>query len=198
MKDITILSIAGGGSHSACLSSTGNIYTWGNGIYGQLGQGLDRGMVTEPAIVTKLRGKDITSIACGQNHSMFLSSSGHVYACGNGYYGQLGLDQEIDYVGVRRKKHLVYASRSDVASSARHHASRLRRDLHALRREQQRTHRQRVAGDERRRVRRQPTQVRRSAPSSLRRADSQGGCRHSLRAGENGGFGSPSDSVLCV
>ena len=116
-------------------------------------------MVTEPAIVTKLRGKDITSIACGQNHSMFLSSSGHVYACGNGYYGQLGLDQEIDYVGVRRKKHLVYASRSDVASSARHHASRLRRDLHALRREQQRTHRQRVAGDERRRVRRQPTQV---------------------------------------
>lgn len=58
-------------------------------------------MVVEPGLVTKLRGKDIVSIACGQNHSMFLSASGLVYACGNGYYGQLGLEQEIDYVSRR-------------------------------------------------------------------------------------------------
>lgn len=185
MKDISILAIAAGGSHSACLSSTGNVYTWGNGIYGQLGQGLDRTTVAEPAIVTKLRGKDITSIACGQNHSMFLSSSGRVYACGNGYYGQLGLDQEIDYVGVRREEQLVHAGGADVASVARHHAARLRRDLHSLRRERQRTHRQRAAGDERRRLCLQSTQVRRSAPSSLQRTHSQGGRRHSLRAGDD-------------
>lgn len=98
LKNTIILLIACGGSHSACLSSTGNVYTWGNGSYGQLGQGLDCEMIAEPRIVSKLKGKDIVSIVCGQNHTMFLSSSGLVYACGNGYYGQLGLTQRVDYV----------------------------------------------------------------------------------------------------
>ena len=67
-------------------------------MYGQLGQGLENEEVFEPTVLSKLRGKNIISVACGQNHSMFLSSSGEVFACGNGYYGQLGLDREIDYV----------------------------------------------------------------------------------------------------
>ena len=81
------------------------MYTWGNGAYGQLGQGLDCEMTAEPRLVAKLKGRDIISIACGQNHTMFVSSSGLVYACGNGYYGQLGLAQGVDYV--REKKQLM-------------------------------------------------------------------------------------------
>lgn len=102
------MSIACGGNHCLCLSNTGSIYSWGQGVYGQLGQGLDIDKSMEPLLLNKLRGKEITSvyssysyhikIACGQHHSLFLSSNGSVFACGNGYYGQLGLEREVDYV----------------------------------------------------------------------------------------------------
>lgn len=54
--------MACGGSHSACLSSSGNVYTWGQGAYGQLGQGLDVDSSSEPMILNKLRGKEIVTV----------------------------------------------------------------------------------------------------------------------------------------
>ena len=33
----------------------------------------------------------IDAVDCGLEHSCFLTSDGHVYACGEGEYGQLGL-----------------------------------------------------------------------------------------------------------
>lgn len=114
LRQTSIMSIACGGNHCVCLSNTGIVYSWGQGVYGQLGQGLDVDTASEPMILHKLRGKDICSvteeccydeqIACGQNHSLFLAANGSVYACGNGYYGQLGLEQDIDYV----KECIVY------------------------------------------------------------------------------------------
>ena len=67
-------------------------------MYGQLGQGLNVLSSSQPLQIAKLKGVDIQSVSCGQNHSLFLSSNGTVYACGNGFYGQLGLDVGIDYV----------------------------------------------------------------------------------------------------
>lgn len=66
-------------------------------MYGQLGQGLNVLSSSQPLQIAKLKGVDIQSVSCGQNHSLFLSSNGIVYACGNGFYGQLGLDVGIDY-----------------------------------------------------------------------------------------------------
>ena len=34
-----IVSISAGGAHSACITSTGELYTWGKGRYGRLGHG---------------------------------------------------------------------------------------------------------------------------------------------------------------
>lgn len=56
------MSIACGGNHNLCISSTGTVYSWGQGMYGQLGQGLDIDTATEPMALNKLRGKDITSV----------------------------------------------------------------------------------------------------------------------------------------
>ena len=74
------------------------VYTWGEGLYGQLGHGIEVDHLFEPTILSKLVGKEIVNVFCGMNHTMFLSKTGLVYACGNGYYGQLGLQLEIDYV----------------------------------------------------------------------------------------------------
>ena len=96
--NVPAASIACGGSHNVCICSNGSIYSWGDGMYGQLGQGLNVLSSPQPLQITKLKGVDIQAICCGQNHSLFLSSNGTVYACGNGFYGQLGLEVGIDYV----------------------------------------------------------------------------------------------------
>lgn len=56
------MSIACGGNHCLCLSNTGSIYSWGQGVYGQLGQGLDIDKSMEPLLLNKLRGKEITAV----------------------------------------------------------------------------------------------------------------------------------------
>lgn len=72
--------------------------TWGHGAYGQLGLGLGTTSMSEPCEVATLRGKEITRVVCGQNHTLFLSRDGHVLVCGNNYFGQLGLPAGMDYV----------------------------------------------------------------------------------------------------
>lgn len=39
------------------------MYTWGQGAYGQLGQGLDVDSSSEPMILNKLRGKEIVTVS---------------------------------------------------------------------------------------------------------------------------------------
>jgi len=34
-----VVDIAAGGAHSACITSAGELYTWGKGRYGRLGHG---------------------------------------------------------------------------------------------------------------------------------------------------------------
>lgn len=97
-QNLPVASIACGGFHNICICSNGSVYSWGGGMYGQLGQGLNVLSSSQPLQIAKLKGVDIQSVSCGQNHSLFLSSNGIVYACGNGFYGQLGLDVGIDYV----------------------------------------------------------------------------------------------------
>ena len=41
MLHIPVVSIVGGGQHSACLTQAGHLLTWGSNRYGQLGSSLD-------------------------------------------------------------------------------------------------------------------------------------------------------------
>ena len=56
--------------------------------------------VIKPTEIKSLQDKDIVGVFCGQHHTIFLSSTGLVYACGNGFFGQLGLQPKIDYVHI--------------------------------------------------------------------------------------------------
>ena len=39
LRGTEVVEIAAGGAHSACITSTGELYTWGKGRYGRLGHG---------------------------------------------------------------------------------------------------------------------------------------------------------------
>nr|XP_006820146.1 PREDICTED: alsin-like [Saccoglossus kowalevskii] len=65
------------------------VWSWGKGNLGQLGQGdlLDR---IQPTLIKTLSAKNIIRVASGSAHSIVLSSSGQVYSWGSNNDGQLG------------------------------------------------------------------------------------------------------------
>jgi alpha-tubulin suppressor-like RCC1 family protein len=70
------------------------VYAWGWGRYGNLGDG-DRQDRHAPAAVNSASidssGSTVTSVACGWRHSAAVTSDGRVFTFGWSKYGQLGL-----------------------------------------------------------------------------------------------------------
>lgn len=100
-----------GAQHSAAITSSGELFTWGwGGSFfsgaGGLGQG-SRDGVQWPTRVERFAelGEKVTAVACGGQHTLALTESGRLWATGKGEYGRLGrgdtrdeLDfEEIDY-----------------------------------------------------------------------------------------------------
>ena len=53
LRGAEVVEIAAGGAHSACITSSGELYTWGKGRYGRLGHG-DSEDQTRPKLVSLL------------------------------------------------------------------------------------------------------------------------------------------------
>lgn len=87
--NINIVQLSCGTSHCFILSSQGDLYCWGNNTYGQLGLGdqIDRYSVN---IVPRINNIPWKYISCGYKHTLAINNSGHLYACGDNFYGQLG------------------------------------------------------------------------------------------------------------
>jgi len=82
----------GFGYHSIAVNSDGSVYTWGENLYGQLGNG-NNTTSNIPITVNAsgaLAGKTITQAAFGLSHSILLASDGKVYTSGRNTWGQLG------------------------------------------------------------------------------------------------------------
>ncbi|CAK1554674.1 unnamed protein product [Leptosia nina] len=76
--------------HSILISEDGNAYTFGRNTFGQLGFG-DTTTRNVPELVPTLEGLNIIHAAVGRNHSLFVTGTGTVYACGENKCGQCGL-----------------------------------------------------------------------------------------------------------
>lgn len=76
-------------SGSSGCSSTGKLFTWGDGDKGQLGHG-DKEPRLVPECVAALVNESICQVACGHNLTVALTTSGQVYTMGSTAYGQLG------------------------------------------------------------------------------------------------------------
>lgn len=79
--------------HSFLITDDGRVLVWGRNDRGQLGLGDDkrRDLPTE---VPVLKGLNIISGSVGKMHSLFLTSKGQVYACGDNKNGQLGVGNQ--------------------------------------------------------------------------------------------------------
>ncbi|XP_008808052.2 PH, RCC1 and FYVE domains-containing protein 1 [Phoenix dactylifera] len=70
-------------------SSSGKLFTWGDGDKGRLGHG-DREHRLVPAYVASLSEPSFCQVACGNDITVALTTSGRVYTMGSTVYGQLG------------------------------------------------------------------------------------------------------------
>lgn len=96
-----ITSVSAGGSHILALTNNldplypQTVLAWGNGIPGQLGNGVATSSLT-PVQATLPAGTVITAIAASYLHSLALDSTGKVYAWGSDGNGRLGLSATDD------------------------------------------------------------------------------------------------------
>jgi len=79
--------VAAGGLFSALLTETGNVYSWGNGEQGQLGQGSKVLRRTRPFQLTSISAETIVDLVCGENYALAVSQEGKVYGWGQGIAG---------------------------------------------------------------------------------------------------------------
>ncbi|XP_058464342.1 uncharacterized protein LOC131438361 [Malaya genurostris] len=95
-KNIT--HICAGQYHNAVVAN-GLLYTWGWGIFGQLGHGTVADCPL-PRVVEFFRKKNVQQISLGHAHTLVLckattnNSNNVLYVFGSNHYGQLGLGQE--------------------------------------------------------------------------------------------------------
>ncbi|XP_034735089.1 probable E3 ubiquitin-protein ligase HERC4 [Etheostoma cragini] len=85
--------ISCGKNHTAILTKTGAVFTFGSGHYGQLGHNSFRDEL-RPRLVAELWGAKAIKIACGRHHTLVLTDSKRVYSFGCGEQGQLGHREE--------------------------------------------------------------------------------------------------------
>ncbi|KAG2760819.1 hypothetical protein PC129_g5872 [Phytophthora cactorum] len=92
LRDQSILDLAAGQNHSACALSNGDVYTWGCGDDGRLGDGkLGEGVAT-PTLIKLLREVSVRarSVRCGARHMAVISDCDLLYIWGANDFGQLG------------------------------------------------------------------------------------------------------------
>ena len=86
---VTVTALAAGGYHALALTSTGAVYAWGYNGYGELGNGSEQDAAT-PTPVKFPAGTNITAVAGQFYASLALTSTGKVYAWGDGSEDELG------------------------------------------------------------------------------------------------------------
>ena len=90
-ETVEIIQIACGSSHTMFLTSLGNVYGCGRNNFNQVSSSGDDS-INEPAkieITDFPETVEIIQIACGRSHTMFLTSMGNVYGCGDNNYRQV-------------------------------------------------------------------------------------------------------------
>lgn len=90
LKGMLVISIACGAKHTLCCTRKGDVYAWGHGDNGRLGNGQKRGSLL-PELLECLQGQKASFVAAGEAHSACITSTGSLYTWGAASYGRLGL-----------------------------------------------------------------------------------------------------------
>ncbi|KAK9052131.1 hypothetical protein SSX86_028759 [Deinandra increscens subsp. villosa] len=96
LNNFNITHVSAGWNHSGFVSECGQLFTCGDGSFGQLGLG-DCVSHSSPIKVSHFASRRVYQIACGMRHSLALLQGEHgdqVYGFGSGKRGQLGISKE--------------------------------------------------------------------------------------------------------
>ncbi|OQR92840.1 regulator of chromosome condensation (RCC1) [Thraustotheca clavata] len=85
-----VVQISCGAFHSAAITESGQLYTWGKEDYGMLGIGHTPD-IHVPHKVSFFESIPALSVSCGGWHTVVVSRLGECYVFGRGEYGRLGL-----------------------------------------------------------------------------------------------------------
>ena len=112
-----VTAIAAGEYHSLFLKSDGSLWAMGWNEFGQLGDGNNnRPDVNSPE---KIVTTNVTAIAAGWDHSLFLKDDGSLWAMGNNAFGQLG-DGSLNSVGTNSPEKIVASGVTAIAAGRGH------------------------------------------------------------------------------
>ncbi|HMD45021.1 MAG TPA: IPT/TIG domain-containing protein [Acidimicrobiales bacterium] len=96
----TVAQLAGGGASTLALSTTGNVWAWGDDGSGELGDGQPATMQASPVEVLGPAGNGflsgVVAVASGAAAGYALTASGNVYAWGDNTSGELGINSTQD------------------------------------------------------------------------------------------------------
>jgi alpha-tubulin suppressor-like RCC1 family protein len=120
--------VSAGGFHSCAVFKGGQgVSAWGRGGEGQLGNE-ERFTIDLPKKMTSrilddgehegLYGQKIQQVACGLWHTIILTTSGLLFACGRAMEGQLGIEEPFPYVLLPCRLHSLYKDRVIMTSIA--------------------------------------------------------------------------------
>ena len=86
-----VTAIAAGGGHSLFIKRDGSLWATGNNADGELGDGTTDHGNFNTNVPELIVASNVTAIAAGEYHSLFLKRDGSLWAMGYNYSGQLGL-----------------------------------------------------------------------------------------------------------
>lgn len=102
LNDLNINHVSAGWNHSGFVSESGQLFTCGDGSFGQLGQG-DNMSQSCPKKVSCFASRHVEQVACGMRHSLALLKGEYgdqVYGFGSGKRGQLGISNKVKSINL--------------------------------------------------------------------------------------------------
>jgi len=96
LKGKMIKMTGAGSKHSLAISNKGDLYTFGHGDNGRLGNNERRGCLSPEIVGGILDGVFVVYCDAGEAHSALIDDNGVLYVFGAGSYGRLGLGEESD------------------------------------------------------------------------------------------------------
>lgn len=91
-QPLKIVSVCCGPTYTLATTNAGHAYSWGSSAHGALGLGEVRKTSSRPTLIhiLQLNKVAIAKVSAYANHTLLLTASGEVMACGRGHKGQLG------------------------------------------------------------------------------------------------------------
>jgi alpha-tubulin suppressor-like RCC1 family protein/superfamily II DNA or RNA helicase len=128
LRGSRVVFIACGPTCSYAVDDVGRVFSWGSSVDGMLGiaehgeanRKIQANRVEKPELIIALSSQNIVKVVAGHQHMVALDACGHVYACGFGGYGRLGMKDTRNRFEPEIVQTLAHIQCKDIAAAAAH------------------------------------------------------------------------------